>query len=175
MSAQQLCESPRLRSAATGALLFFCLFVHPTSASAAPESAWDRLLRRTPEMASRFDGRSRVLLRVLSPEEAERFADGADAAQVHTLDGRTLEDWLVTEGVNSPEILWWTIDGGGGKSFGGDFVITASFGQPEAVGSSSGGEFTLRGGFWHRGTAQVPLFTDGFESGDLGAWSSSLP
>jgi hypothetical protein len=46
-----------------------------------------------------------------------------------------------------PTIEWFTIDGGGGASTGGSFVLQATIGQPDA-GTMSGGTFTLYGGFW---------------------------
>ena len=48
------------------------------------------------------------------------------------------------------EITWSTIDGGGGRSIGGDFTLTGTIGQPDAA-YSSGGNFELLGGFWPGG------------------------
>jgi hypothetical protein len=45
------------------------------------------------------------------------------------------------------EIPWWTVDGGGGVSAGGDYSLTGVTGQPDAGGVLSGGEFTVEGGF----------------------------
>jgi len=45
------------------------------------------------------------------------------------------------------EINWWTVDGGGGVSQGGDYVLSGTAGQPDA-GVLSGGDYTLNGGFW---------------------------
>ena len=45
------------------------------------------------------------------------------------------------------DLSWHTVDGGGGTSIGGDFVLRGTIGQPDA-GDLSGGDFTLRGGFW---------------------------
>ncbi len=44
-------------------------------------------------------------------------------------------------------LAWWTVDGGGGRSMGGDFTLTGSIGQADA-GVMAGGEFELTGGFW---------------------------
>ena len=44
-------------------------------------------------------------------------------------------------------IDWFTIDGGGGTSSGGNFTLTGTIGQPDA-GTLSGGNYTLQGGFW---------------------------
>lgn len=59
-----------------------------------------------------------------------------------------------------------TLDGGGGRATGGDFVVTGSIGQPEAGPSASGDAFLLRGGFW-RGELEPPpnglILIDGFE------------
>ena len=48
------------------------------------------------------------------------------------------------------EISWYTIDGGGGRSSGGDFTLTGTIGQPDAA-YSAGGNYELLGGFWPGG------------------------
>ena len=45
------------------------------------------------------------------------------------------------------EIVQNTIDGGGGTSSGGQYVVMGTTGQPEA-GEMSGGQYELLGGFW---------------------------
>ncbi len=45
------------------------------------------------------------------------------------------------------EISWSTIDGGGGRSTGGDYALVGTIGQPDA-GEMSGGDYRLSGGFW---------------------------
>ena len=45
------------------------------------------------------------------------------------------------------ELSWFTIDGGGGTSSGGNFSLSGTSGQPDA-GSMSNGGFSLKGGFW---------------------------
>ena len=45
------------------------------------------------------------------------------------------------------DISWWTIDGGGGASSGGEWTATGTIGQPDAA-LMSGGNFALDGGFW---------------------------
>jgi len=43
---------------------------------------------------------------------------------------------------------WWTVDGGGAtSSTGGSYSLDGTMGQPDA-GTSSGGTYTLAGGFW---------------------------
>jgi len=44
-------------------------------------------------------------------------------------------------------IEWYTIDGGGGTSSGGNYVLTGTIGQPDA-GYHGGGQYELLGGFW---------------------------
>lgn len=44
-------------------------------------------------------------------------------------------------------IDWFTLDGGGGQSSGGVYTVTGTIGQPDAA-TSSGGQYTLEGGFW---------------------------
>lgn len=44
-------------------------------------------------------------------------------------------------------IDWYTIDGGGGTSSGGQYTLSGTIGQPDA-GTLSGGPYVLNGGFW---------------------------
>jgi hypothetical protein len=44
-------------------------------------------------------------------------------------------------------IDWSSVDGGGGTSTGGVYVVSGTIGQPDA-GSMSGGVYQLDGGFW---------------------------
>jgi hypothetical protein len=48
------------------------------------------------------------------------------------------------------QIIWSTIDGGGGQSKGGQYVLTGTIGQPDAA-YSRGGNYELLGGFWSGG------------------------
>ena len=45
---------------------------------------------------------------------------------------------------------WSTIDGGGGTSRGGQYVLTGTIGQPDAEWSKAG-SYELLGGFWPGG------------------------
>lgn len=49
------------------------------------------------------------------------------------------------------DIPWWTVDGGGGSSEGGDYILSGSIGQPEAGYQMTGGTYRLEGGFWGGG------------------------
>ncbi len=44
-------------------------------------------------------------------------------------------------------LSWYTIDGGGGTSSGGDYLLNGTIGQPDA-GRMQAGNYTLAGGFW---------------------------
>lgn len=55
--------------------------------------------------------------------------------------------------VESYDLSWWTVNGGGGQSTGGSYTLTGTAGQPDA-GVISGGAYTLRGGFWNMGAVQ---------------------
>ena len=50
-------------------------------------------------------------------------------------------------GVEAYSLSWWTVDGGGGLSSGGDYHLSGTFGQPDA-GVLYGGYYALIGGFW---------------------------
>lgn len=47
----------------------------------------------------------------------------------------------------SYSINWYSIDGGGGVSKGGPYVLSGTIGQPDAS-ISTGGSYSLQGGFW---------------------------
>lgn len=53
----------------------------------------------------------------------------------------------ITLGLAGLDIPWWSIDGGGGQSSGGNFVLNSSIGQAD-VGAMSGGSFSLESGFF---------------------------
>jgi hypothetical protein len=57
-------------------------------------------------------------------------------------------------------VTWWTVDSGGGISFGGPYRLSGTIGQPEA-GQHSGGPYQLNGGFWTRGSVLGMLGTEG--------------
>jgi hypothetical protein len=64
------------------------------------------------------------------------------------------------------EIVRSTVDGGGGRSSGGDFELVGTIAQPDADPAiATGGTFTLRGGFHTASGAPLadPIFADGFE------------
>ena len=48
------------------------------------------------------------------------------------------------------DLSWSTIDGGGGTSSGGSYVLSGTIGQPDAA-YSAGGQYELLGGFWAGG------------------------
>ncbi|HEX4342752.1 MAG TPA: hypothetical protein VH255_05140 [Verrucomicrobiae bacterium] len=45
-------------------------------------------------------------------------------------------------------IDWFTIDGGGGTSSGGQYSVSGTIGQPDAGLTMVGGNYTVDGGFW---------------------------
>jgi len=57
------------------------------------------------------------------------------------------------------QIVWSTIDGGGGTSSGGQYVLTGTIGQPDAS-YSSGGQYEVLGGFWPGGPLCIVNFAD---------------
>jgi hypothetical protein len=56
-------------------------------------------------------------------------------------------------------ISWHTIDGGGGQSSGGQYILTGTIGQPDAA-YSEGGDYELLGGFWPGGPLCFVNFED---------------
>jgi hypothetical protein len=54
-------------------------------------------------------------------------------------------------------IDWWTADGGGGTSSGGDFTLSGTAGQADA-GALSGGGLSLQGGFWGGAASRSTIY-----------------
>jgi hypothetical protein len=50
-------------------------------------------------------------------------------------------------------IDWHTIDGGGGMSTGGTYVVSGTIGQPDAGPTMTTGQYSVTGGFWALPTA----------------------
>ncbi|MHC4458352.1 MAG: hypothetical protein ACYS0I_14945 [Planctomycetota bacterium] len=64
------------------------------------------------------------------------------------------------------ELSWYTIDGGGGRSSGGQYELLGTIGQPDAAAMSGGG-YELLGGFWPGG----PLcFVDFYRFARFAEW-----
>jgi hypothetical protein len=57
------------------------------------------------------------------------------------------------------QIDWYTIDGGGGTSTGGRYVLTGTIGQPDA-GYSADARYELLGGFWPGGAMLCIVYFD---------------
>ncbi|MFC1997050.1 hypothetical protein ACFLXI_05515 [Chloroflexota bacterium] len=55
---------------------------------------------------------------------------------------------LVLAAPNAFSISWWTVDGGGGTSQGGDYAVSGTIGQPDTSPLMSGGDYEVVGGFW---------------------------
>lgn len=73
------------------------------------------------------------------------------------------------------DMAWWSVDGGGGSSNGGVFALIGGVGQPD-TGIAGGCGTAIEGGLWSGVVpCSTPLFCDGFETGDAGAWSSVTP
>lgn len=56
-------------------------------------------------------------------------------------------------------ISWYTIDGGGGVSSGGRYVLTGTIGQPD-TDLSKAGNYEVLGGFWPGGPLCFVQFDD---------------
>jgi hypothetical protein len=79
------------------------------------------------------------------------------------------------EAVAADAMDWWSVDAGGGRASGGTWSVVSAIGQFDS-GTLSGGSLDLDGGFVVADEpGEPPLFADGFETGDLGAWSSVSP
>jgi hypothetical protein len=56
------------------------------------------------------------------------------------------------------DLSWFTVDGGGGKSSGGEYALSGTIGQFDAGALMAGGEYSLAGGFWSGTTSLYPLY-----------------
>jgi hypothetical protein len=65
--------------------------------------------------------------------------------------------FITATGYAGYEIPWHTIDGGGGISSGGQYVLEGTIGQPDAA-YSAGGPYEVLGGFWPGGPLCVANF-----------------
>jgi len=74
-------------------------------------------------------------------------------------------------------IDWYTIDGGGGYSAGGEFELDGTIGQPDA-GAMIGDDFDLTGGFWMASqacTCPGDMNADGLKDGrDVQSFATCL-
>ena len=56
--------------------------------------------------------------------------------------------WVLHASPTSLALPWWTVDGGGGESSGGDaYAVAGTIGQPDAGPALTGGDYTLVEGF----------------------------
>ena len=73
---------------------------------------------------------------------------------------------------------WFKLAGGGGTSTGGVYTVSGTIGQPEAAGETTGGNFSLTGGFWSIFAVQTPgaPFLTITHSGNqaIVSWSSTV-
>ena len=64
------------------------------------------------------------------------------------------------------DLTWNTIDGGGGRSTGGNLAVRGTIGQPDA-GILTGGAIQLAGGFWKGGWSPNPAGLDELEGEEV--------
>jgi len=74
-------------------------------------------------------------------------------------------------------IDWFTIDGGGGTSSGGQYTLSGTIGQPDA-GELTAGNYVLEGGFWGELFLQVVaprLYIERSGPNVIISWSPNTP
>lgn len=140
-------------------------------------TAWDSLVNAgaiPPDLTPL----EREVLTLLTAEQVERYARGADASSIVLINGESLEMFLVKRGLLGFDLSWYSVDSGSAAMTGVNFRLTGTAGQTDA-GSMTGGNFSLVGGFLAASilptampcTGGELIFCNGFESGDLQAWS----
>lgn len=55
------------------------------------------------------------------------------------------------------DLSWWTVDGGGRESSGGDYALVGTVGQPDAF-TLTQGDYSLIGGFWAGAAVKYEVF-----------------
>lgn len=86
-----------------------------------------------------------------------------------------------TLGAQTYSIEWFTMDGGGGTSTGGVYVVTGTIGQHDAGGPSTNAQFSVIGGFWAwPGVVQTPgapslAIAPGAPGQAVVSWSPATP
>ena len=73
--------------------------------------------------------------------------------------GITVLTTFMSVGYGDYQIVWSTIDGGGGQSSSGQYKLTGTIGQPD-TDYSAGGNYELLGGFWPGGPLCFVDFPD---------------
>ena len=66
---------------------------------------------------------------------------------------------VASVGYGDYQIVWSTIDNGGGQSSGGSYKLSGTIGQPDAE-YSEGGSYEMLGGFWPGGPLCFVDFPD---------------
>ncbi len=56
------------------------------------------------------------------------------------------------------DLTWFSVDGGGGYSAASGYTLDSTIGQPDAGTLSSGGGYTLVGGFWGGAAIQYQIY-----------------
>ena len=135
-------------------------------------NAWLTLLRDNPTSAGQMNSLERRVLQLMTLDQLEKYRDGATASEIILSNGLTLHEFMQSKGAGFA-VNWYSIDGGGGlQSTGPGFALSGTIGQPEAA-TSTGGTFSLTGGFWAIRSDSSKVFCDGFESGSADQWSNT--
>lgn len=122
--------------------------------------------------------------RLITVEQIEAYQKRTSPSEIVLTTGETLKDFLAEPPTYE---LTWIIISGGGVSHGerssldtlgmesslvDTFELESAIGQPVAgvaIGGQAGEMYELRSGLFETGE----IFSDGFESGDMSAWSSN--
>lgn len=124
---------------------------------------------------------------LLTDPQIEAYQKGIPPSEIVLTTGETLEDFLTEETSTPTYELAWIFVSGGGTSYGelpsalrlgscsaGTVELVSTIGQPVAgvaTGGGPGNEYEL----WIGLLEDTSIFSDGFECGDVSAWSSSTP
>lgn len=121
----------------------------------------------TPSMTAASNNSNQIA--VVLPNHVRPVRSNVDSSELENYGARPLQlrllSWLVVMGLSALatsaqaqnfSIDWYTIDGGGGTSAGGNFSLSGTIGQPDAGVTMTNGGFALTGGFWSIHAVQTP-------------------
>ena len=58
----------------------------------------------------------------------------------------------------NPDVIWWTVDNGGGQSSATGYTLNGTISQPDAGPLMTGGAYSLSGGYWGSSASSTGLY-----------------
>ena len=145
--------------------IFFLLTAQPVSGGEAGT------IDPSQEATNQEDATVEELRQTLSASNLKDFLAGVDPSEIILETGETLASVLLSTRTSTFDVSWYSFSSGGSVTEGGEFALIAAIGQAVA-GETTAGEFSVMTGFGS-GFQDLGIFSNGFETGDLSAWTNS--